>query len=902
MVGVFALVSVSAKVLRPRVGARALARSRLIGVLDGMAGHRVAVVTAPAGFGKSWLVSDWLDWHADWYQGWVTIDAHDRDPLRFWSHIVEAVPFDFDGSARELMAEGRVGIPRIVDALVADLTERGEPTVLVLDDVHLLEGDESLRSVDQLLQQLPEDVHVILIGRSDPDLRLAKWRLAGDLLDISAQDLQCTIDEAEELVSRTLGLGLSPDVIARLHSNTLGWIAGIRLAAMATARSSDMHRAADAVPDVGSLDGAYDVLGDYLVEEVLDDLKADDRQFLLETSILTDLPPDVCDAVTERTDSAEVLARLLRSGMFITRVGDSDDRFRYHDVFRDALRTVLQRSDKTGLGRLHRRAADWFHRNAMPVDAIEHAIAATDMALAGDWVVEASHDLLKSNQAETLRGLIERLDAESEDLPLSVLAVWMHATAYNDVSGDVINGVLERMISSIRAVIEENDEEVLRRMAGDELIHATPAEYLQRIIATLGRRTGDIDAVLAAVEALDHASYGGRTEAAAGRVLVYLGQFSAGMKLSRVGHEIVFSPRNLVAGSRALAMELQAWAAIGEGRLGDARTLSGRAVGLMEQLGLGNDPPAAVATVPLAWVAYERGEITTSLELIVPVMGRLERYGDVPAHVRACILLARLEHVRGNRAEAADLLLGASVTSKGNAVTGYFGDLLAFESARLALLDDDLAAAQVALPDWRERSARGARTMTEHFLLARFLLVAGEDLGHFLDAEPERVDSTPVHAIESHKMRSLAALRDGEPSTSIDELTAAMTIASRTGHVQSFLDDADAFGPVMQNAIARSGHHIPFYGQMDAPRFGAGVVHSSITLTARELDVLALLPSHLTYNAMAEALFLSPNTIKAYIKSIYRKLGTQTRSGAVETARSLGLIASSTVPEPSARN
>lgn len=883
--------AIGAKVLRPSVPVGSVARVDLTQLLEGVVAHRVTLVTGPAGFGKSWLVSDWLDWHADWYQGWVTVDAYDRDAMRLWLHIVEAVMPEQGSAARDLLREGRAGVSRVVDAVAIDLGQRDGPTVVVIDDVHLLDGTASLESLDQFLRLLPEDVHVILIGRRDPEISLAKLRLSGELLEIRAMDLRCTVAEAHELVSETLGLGLSPDVVSSLHAKTLGWIAGIRLAATFISRSSDMRRAAGAVPQVAALEGAYGALGDYLVEEVLGDLEPEDRMFLLDTSILAVLTPPLCDAVTERTDSAAVLEELVRSGMFTNRTVDAGDWYRYHDMFRDALRAVLHREAHDREAELHRRAARWTHHNDVPVSAIEHAIAARDTAIAGRWIVEASPALLRSNQAGTLRRLIERLDTEPEDLELPVLAAWLHAIGYSDVSGGVINGVLERMIGSIEAIIEQNDEEVVRRMAADVLVHATPEEYLQRIIATLGRRTGDFDAVFAAVESLDHPSYEGRAEAVAGRMLVYLGKYATGMELSSVAHDIAFSPSNPVDASRALVLEIQAWASIGEGRLADARTLSGRAVDLMEELGLSSDPPAAIATVPLAWVAYEQAEVTTALELVMPVIDRLERYGDIPAYVRACILLSRLERVRGRRGAAAALLSRARMTTPGRTVTGYFSELLAFESARLALLDDDLAAAEFALPDWRERCAYGARTMAEHFLLARFLLATGGDVRGFLAVEPGDVDSTLAHAIESHKLLALAALRVRDDAEAFRYLTKAMALAVGTGHVQTFHDDATRLGGLLDNAAAITGHHrAATRPPTAAAPNGAPAAELHELLTERELEVVRLLPSHLTYKGMAEVLFVSPNTIKAHLKSIYRKLGAEDRADAVGAARSLGLI------------
>lgn len=290
--------------------------------------------------------------------------------------------------------------------------------------------------------------------------------------------------------------------------------------------------------------------------------------------------------------------------------------------------------------------------------------------------------------------------------------------------------------------------------------------------------------------------------------------------------------------------------------------------------------------------ARERGRLDIAAELAAPLTGTLGRFGEIPAYVLAQILLARVNHAQGRRDAAFACLDEARVLPSGRVVAGYFSDRIAFERSRLALVDGDLATAENALPDWQERLDRGARTMDEHLLLARFLVEAGDNPTLLLATTPQTVEVTPVYRIEEHKLRALLALRERDDTTALGELTAAMRIAAHTGHRQTFLDDEASFGAVLDNAVARSGHRLrdqagPAARLNTDTRAGARLAEP---LTERELAVVRLLPSHLTYDGIAEAMTVSPNTVKSYLKSIYIKFDASKRSKAVANARSLGII------------
>jgi DNA-binding CsgD family transcriptional regulator len=374
-------------------------------------------------------------------------------------------------------------------------------------------------------------------------------------------------------------------------------------------------------------------------------------------------------------------------------------------------------------------------------------------------------------------------------------------------------------------------------------------------------------------------------------MLIYHGRYTEGLQLLERWREFSFSAANPDVGNQAIILNCFAWAKIGQGDLTGAEAMADRAVQIMRDARTGDQPLAAVPVVPLAWVAWERGDLNTAKALITSVMDRITNFGEIPAYVYAHTLLARIHHSRGHDEDANKALDTAAIAPDGSPLSGHWATLVALERTRLALLNQNLPAAEAALPDWRTRRANGAATMFEHHLLTRLTITTGDDPTPLLDQPPVGLDVTPTHHIEHHKLRALHAHHTGDDTQTLHHLTQAMTLAKGTGHRQTFLDDTPTFGALLDNAAAQTGHHLTNH-HTPTPTPPTTTPPPTLTepLTQRELDVLRLLPTHLTYQQIAEELYVSPNTIKSYIKNIYRKLQTDKRTDAVTTAHTLGLI------------
>jgi LuxR family maltose regulon positive regulatory protein len=371
------------KLQAPQLRARIVARDRLVERLVSGARGKLTVVSAPAGWGKTTAVLEWRQraGHGRPF-AWVTLDTDDSDPARFWASVVYAIDRVLPGrvaAAARLVDARRTDIEHlVVPHLVNGLAESGEPLVLVLDDYQTVQSSEVSAQLDLLVEALPPGVNITIVSRARPDLDLARLRVQGELTELLTADLRFSTAEAAELLLDTLGLRLSADDVHALQKCTEGWAAALQLAAL----SLQVRQGQDAAAAIRDFSGHDQHLVDYLGAEVLDGLDDDVASFLVQTSILSRMTPSLCDAVTGRDDSAQMLRRVEGANLFVVRLDAGQQWFRYHRLFADVLRLRLAASPPGEVAELHRRAAAWYDDEGAATDAVRHALLAHDPAAA----------------------------------------------------------------------------------------------------------------------------------------------------------------------------------------------------------------------------------------------------------------------------------------------------------------------------------------------------------------------------------------------------------------------------------------------------------------------------------------------------------------------------------------
>ena len=386
----------------------AVARPRLSERLGGASWPGLTLVSAPAGFGKTTLLTEWLA--AAPVTGpavaWLSLDAQDNDPTLFWTYVVAALQTAADGvgaGALSLLTSSPPSIDVALATLLNDLRAVPHDIVLVLDDYHVIEAGDVHDGMAFLLEHLPPHLHLVIATRTDPALALARMRGRGELLEVRAADLRFTPAESAAYLTEKMGLVLTAQDVAALDMRTEGWIAALQLAALS------MQGRDDASAFIAGFAGDDRYIVDYLAEEVLARQPADVRDFLLRTSILDRLSGPLCDAVTGRGGGNAELAALERRNLFLSPLDERRRWYRYHQLFADVLQTHLTEQHPGEVPDLHRRASAWYEHNGEPAAAVQHALAAGDVEQAAGLIELAVPNLQKARREATIRGWLDAI-------------------------------------------------------------------------------------------------------------------------------------------------------------------------------------------------------------------------------------------------------------------------------------------------------------------------------------------------------------------------------------------------------------------------------------------------------------------------------------------------------------
>src|SRR5437868_1502657 len=371
------------KLFIPRPRPNVVPRPRLIERLNGSLHGSLSLISAPAGFGKSTVVSEWVA-GCGRPTAWLSLDDRDNDPARFLLHLVAALqtvaPEIGEGAVSALQSSRPPPSDVVLTVLLNEIASLPNRFVLVLDDYHVIDTEPVDVALTFVIEHLPPPMHLVIAARQDPQLPLARLRARAQMTELRAADLRFTASEAAEFLNQVMGLALSADDVAALEDRTEGWIAGLQLAAL----SMQGHQ--DAPGFIQAFAGDHRYIVDYLVDEVLQRQPEDVRGFLLQTSILDRLHGPLCNAVTGQEGGTAQLEALERGNFFVVPLDEQRHWYRYHHLFADVLSAHLLAEQPEQVPMLHRRASEWYEQNGSTADAIRHALAAKDFGRAADLV------------------------------------------------------------------------------------------------------------------------------------------------------------------------------------------------------------------------------------------------------------------------------------------------------------------------------------------------------------------------------------------------------------------------------------------------------------------------------------------------------------------------------------
>jgi ATP/maltotriose-dependent transcriptional regulator MalT len=893
----------------PRWRRGLVARPRLSERLSRGAESALTLVSAPAGFGKTTLLAEWLA--AAPVDGrsvaWLSLDPRDNDPAWFWAYLVAALKTAAQGVGADTLSllqspqpPGEAGLV----ALLNDLDAISNDVVLVLDDYHVIDAGEVQDGMAFLLEHLPPQIHLVIASRTDPPLPLARLRGRGGLVEIRAADLRFTPGEAAAYLDGVMGLALTAADVAALEGRTEGWIAALQLAALS------MQGREDTAAFIAGFAGDDRYIVDFLAEEVLQRQPEHVQHFLLQTSILDRLSGPLCDAVTGQDGSKAKLAALERGNLFLVPLDDRRRWYRYHQLFADVLHARLRDEQPGDVPDLHRRASGWYEQNSEPSEAIRHALAAGDFDRAADLVELAIPALLRSRQEAAVLGWLELLPEEvvrvRPVLSVGFAGALLAGGEFEDVEArlrdaehwlDGAAGIRQGSRAPAAEMIVVDDAEFRRLPAEIELYRA--AQALAR-----GNGPGTVRHARRALELSPADDHLGRASAAAlmGLASWASGDLEAGYSgyaecmagLRRAGH---------IADTFGCAIAL-ADIRRTQGRLGEAMRTYEQALQRAPQQGGQVLRGTADMYVGMSEFHRERDDLPAATQQLLRSQELGEHTGLPQNRYRWRIAMARIRQAEGDLGGALDLLDEAerlyvgdffpnvrpvpALRARVRVAQGEWGEALGWARERGLSVDDDLSylrefehitLARVLLAQYAaERAERSIHEATR--LLERLLRAAEE--GH----------RTGI-VIEILVLQALARQAQGDIPAALASLQRAVTLAEPEGYVRIFTDEGAPIASLLR-AAAKQGIARTYVRRLlaavtktrDSMPSSQALIEP---LSERELDVLRLLGTDLDGPDIARQLVVSLNTIRTHTKNIYAKLGVNNRRAAVRRARELDL-------------
>lgn len=856
------------KLYAPLARPNLIPRPRLIQQLnEGLQpSRRLTLVSAPAGYGKTTLVTEWLRGLPTSF-AWLSLDESDNDPARFLAYFIAAlrgVDEHIGKTALSTLQSPQLPSSEIVlTMLINEIASVSTPIILVLDDYHEIISPPIHQQITFLLDHLPPQIHLVILTREDPLLPVARLRARGQVLEIRQDDLRFTPGETADFLERVMGLSLSTDEIARLERCTEGWIAGLQLAALSMQGRQDLSGF------IRAFTGSSRFILDYLVDEVFERQSPDVKDFLLQTSILERLSSPLCDAVTGKTSSRELLEVLEQSNLFIVSLDQSRLWYRYHHLFAELLRHRLRTFYPGFEIELHRRASCWFEAEGQTGEAIQHALAAQDWRRAGALIQSICSDFLKRGEVLTIIGWFESLPEEMllSDPRLCFDYCWplLLASQYNQAAPLLER--LEQAATHIPAFLGE--------------IYAAQA-YLARGVGDHERM---IERSQQALGLLPKSSMTSRGIVALNLGLAYWhsGQLRAAEEVLTEASEIAHATGNRYAALTALIFLGRVIAV--RGQLHQAAEYFKRAVQQGEEM-----PINALAFMDLAALHYEWNELEVSDLSLQKAIALCQRSQNDEFLVGCWLLSLRLRIAQGDAAGAESALerawelvhtgkIPAPMAKRVDVAQAYW---LLVQGEPIGEWSQKLTEQVDCHPFYRFLGVTKARTLPE--AQARSYL---ESLSQLAQANEWGYGLVAIRALQA----SIA-------ETQVDALkylTDALRLAEGGGFIRAFVEVGEKLVPLLRETMRRGV--APDYVRrilavMTEKGASVGVDMSSMIepLSERELEVLRLVTAGKSNREIADKLIISTGTAKSHIHHLCGKLGVRNRTEAAMKAKDLGLV------------
>ncbi len=888
------------KLFMPLVPRGWVRRSRLIEQLKSGLAVRLTLVSAPAGYGKTMLMCDALR-DAQTRVGWLSLDAADNDPASFWSYFIAALQSVHPEIGKPALSMLRSPQPPpvvwILNTLINELAKTQTDFALVLDDYHEIDNQSIHESMSYLVEHMPPQMHLFIATRTDPPLPLARLRARGHMTELRAADLRFTSGEATEFLNEMMNLGLSHSQVEALETRTEGWVAGLRMAALSIRTTNDVTAFID------SFGGGTRHIFDYLIEEVVDRQPPDIRDFLLRTSVLDRLTGPLCDAITGRDDSQEILQGLERGNLFLVPLDDNNRWYRYHQLFSDLLRAQMigQRPDL--VSELHAKASQWFEGEGLTAEAVNHAMASQDFDRVVELIEPIAMTMIAQNRYATVSEWLSKIPGElvAGHPWLCVGGAWasLWMRKYEDV---------QKFIQWAEAIMPERVEEYDKEVIDWHHIRA----YLLTLRAFLTFSSNDlISTIDLCHEALMHAPADDTLLSTAimlnlGFAFTASGDLESGYVHFKEATAKAKATPNYYYASAATAHMADVEAQMGH--LHKAAHTYRQAVQIAREWGSGECAPvASYALMGLSEVLYEWNKLDEAASQLDQglQLGKMNSESEVVEIMeRGLLVMARLAHARGKPDDVQQALARARELAPPAVHLDYRPLQVSSWEARIRLSEGKLAEAI----NWTANVEHGLpiteipnyRSEVKYLTLVRVKIASSETQGipeslerlHQAMKENKRMGGV----IEVLILQALALQAQGRLDEAMVALHSALSFAKPEGYIRIFVDEGEPMARLLHHAAAK-GTDLDYVTKLlsalgartklEKPPAGPPVAGE---LTQREKEVLRLIAAGLSNRASAELLVVTEGTIKKHLNNVFGKLGVKSRTHAVARAKELDLL------------
>jgi LuxR family transcriptional regulator, maltose regulon positive regulatory protein len=881
------------KLMIPVPRASGVPRPRLLARLSQGLNCHLTLVSAPAGWGKTTLLSKWAytSHEQNFRVAWISLEQDDNHLTRFLSYLIRAFDqlqpgleqqaFPLLRSVREPPTEG------ILVSLINALMPSKATYVLVLDDYHVIHTNEIHHAISFLLKHLPPCLHLVLATRMDPPFSLDRLRAQGQLVEIRSVDLSFLPDETVVFLERVMKLALSAEEVQALQMSTEGWIAAIQLSALSL-QSSTRNGIR---PPVQIQNPPSHFVAEYLIREVLDQQADEIHEFLLGTAILDHLNGPLCDAVLEQTDSQVMLERLEHSNMFLYPLDGHRRWYHLHHLFTEMLRHRLEQTQPQRISVLHRRASEWYEANGFPSEAIRHALAAKDTELVAD-ILERNLEL--QHRAGTLSQL------ELETLPPEIIAArpqLLVAQAWNEVGTRSANET-ERLLTRVEQVLDEkagdenekahsrihNEILVLRAIAAiddGDILRGT--QFAQLAIQQIPSSDLRLHLALAYVKAT--------TYELNGEVGAALDALSCAVPVAEAAGYF----RWILYLTDRIAQLCQ-----DQGHLRLAANFVRSSMACAEREGLSASSLAGPALIELGEIQYEWNLLAEAEQNLEKGLSLLEGGGitDYPAEAR--IALARIRYARGEPERALEIVERGIQALAIGGIPRVLARLLAYRALIWINVGNLEAAEQWARADMKRLNVKDYRLEdTEQGTFARLLLAQGR-CGEALKVvvaslERAKASGRMGNALAMLVLRAIALQANGRGEEALNDLQRAVRLGHVGNYVRVFVDEGPPMAQLLQkmcesNTVPASPTNaarlayverlVHLIGSESRSSSTVKTLNDTLEepLSQRELEVTRLIVGGLSNTEIADRLCISINTLKTHIRNVYGKLSVRNRA------------------------